>query len=66
MYEYHYVAIETGGFFSARLEAHRQLIRDYAEEGWRYVGWVPTNTTSSGMTCEVDLIFEREIRLGGV
>lgn len=63
MYEYHYVALKLeGGFVTIRLEDHRAVIRSCAEEGWRYVGYVPTLMTATGVTSEVDLIFEREIK----
>ena len=62
MYEYHYAAIQTGGLFNASLKEHRDLIRACAEEGWRYVGYVPTLMNAAGVMCELDLIFERELK----
>lgn len=61
MYEYHYVALKVEGTFNAYLEGHRSVIRDCAQEGWRYVGWVPTRTNAAGVVCELDLIFERAL-----
>jgi len=62
MYEYQYIAVETGGgvFFNNRDAAHRQVIEEEARAGWRYVGYVPLEFTGSGSVRSIDLIFERE------
>lgn len=40
-------------------EKHREMILRRAAEGWRYVGWIPSQQINGGIT-ELDLIFERE------
>lgn len=37
---------------------HRQIINEHAAEGYRYVGYVPTNMNDHGKIREIDLIFE--------
>lgn len=39
---------------------HRVCILRRAEEGWRYVGFVPVGQRASGYLTEIDLIFEKE------
>lgn len=60
MYEYKYVDILTDGTVAAKITEHRGLIDRYAAEGWRYVGFLPTHISRSGVLCNIDLIFERE------
>ena len=62
MYEYFYVKIKpTSGFFSLTLDPeYRNIIDHAAEEGWRYVGYLPASQSADGLTNELDLIFERE------
>ncbi len=61
-YQYKYVLISTGGGFWINNEAcaHREIIDEYAAQGWRYVGYVPTKFSGEGGTKEIDLIFETE------
>lgn len=59
MKRYEYVALKTKlGFASISLESHRELIDQYAKAGYRYVGFIPTETFSDGAFKAVDLIFE--------
>ncbi len=62
MYRYEYVPLKIGGSFlmGNRDYAHRTVIGKYAAQGWRYVGYVPSEFTGNGGTREIDLIFERE------
>ncbi len=62
MYRYEYVSLYTGGgTFNNNSDArHRQVIDQYAQQGWRYVGFVPTCFSSYGGIKEIDLIFEKE------
>lgn len=63
MYEYLYVTLETGGgFWINNSEGlHRKVIDQKAEEGWRYVGYVPLTFTTNGGVKSMDLIFERQL-----
>ncbi len=64
MYEYEYVNIRTGGglFFNNAEAQHRDIIAAEAADGWRFVGFVPTEFSSYGGIKALDLVFEREIR----
>ena len=62
MYRYEYESIDVGGGFwidNSSCE-HRDIIDQYAAQGWRYVGYIPTRFSGEGGTKEVDLIFERQ------
>lgn len=62
MSRYEYVPLFTGGGFFANNSdcQHREIIDQYAAQGWRYVGYIPTQFTSNGGTKAIELIFERE------
>ena len=47
-----------GGPLSLKTEPHREIIDKYAEMGYRYVGYIPTNFGPYGRIIHVDLIFE--------
>ena len=50
MYEYTYETLYVGGGFwmnNADCQ-HRQIITDYAAQGWRYVGYIPTRFSGEG------------------
>ena len=59
MYEYKYVTHRTGGGMWTGNRNHREIIDQHAQEGWRYVGFIPTHFTGHGGIAEADLIFER-------
>ena len=64
MCEYKYVYLDTGrGMLSGSLRSssgkHRKLIGQYAGEGWRYVGFLPTGFTGHGGISSVNLVFKR-------
>ena len=44
---------------TAELSGHRELIREYAERGYHYVGFLPVSFGPSGKTLAIDLIFEK-------
>lgn len=62
MKEYQYVPLAVGGgFFIDNSDyQHRTIINDYAQQGWRYVGFVPSRFTGNGSIKEIDLIFEKD------
>ncbi len=43
---------------SAEIENHQSIIREYAEKGYRYGGYIPVKSGPSGKILAVDLIFE--------
>lgn len=56
---YTYVSVKVGKFVGARCEEHRTIIDQYAEKGYRYVGFIPTDMSDYGKYKEIDLIFEK-------
>ena len=63
MYEYFHVKVAANasilGGFSLDPE-YRYIIDRAAEEGWRYVGFLPVSQSANGAILEYDLIFEQE------
>ena len=60
MKEYTYNNVQIGKFFFSTSANHRDIINEYAAQGWRYAGCIPTHISGSGVLCNLDLIFERE------
>lgn len=58
MKKYEYVSYKMGGILSDKEEKHREIIDKYAELGYRYVGYIPTNILPNGRIMNIDLIFE--------
>ena len=44
---------------NAELSGHRELIREYAAKGYKYICFIPVCFGPSGKTLAIDLIFER-------
>ncbi|NCE65814.1 DUF4177 domain-containing protein [Pseudoflavonifractor sp. 524-17] len=60
MKQYEYVSLSIVKFFGAGSEEHRAVIDEYAQKGWRYVGFIPTEISDSGKIKAIDLIFEQD------
>ena len=50
-YRYEYVSLHSC--------EHREIIARYAANGWRYIGFVPTQFSGEGGIKEIDLVFEK-------
>jgi hypothetical protein len=69
MFQYEYVTIEVGlsgwGPFAGNsyclMADHREIINERARDGWRYVGYIPTQQRGTGHMEELELIFEKEV-----
>ncbi len=59
-YKFVPVKYDTGRIGFASLEEHRAVIEKQAEQGYRYVGMIPTLMSSNGLPLAIDLVFERE------
>ena len=64
MYEYFHVKVAANASpmlarYSIDAE-YRNIIDRAAEEGWRYVGFLPVSQSVNGAILEYDLIFEQE------
>lgn len=40
---------------------YRNIILDYAQRGYRYVGYIPSEVLNSGPISTIDLIFEKDV-----
>ena len=58
MKKYEYVNIKIAKFVGAKSEGHREIIDEYAQKGYRYVGYLPTEISDYGKIKKMDLIFE--------
>ena len=64
-YEYERIHIYTGraqwiNSNKNETTGHREIINRRAKAGWRFVGVIPIDQTSSGVIVEMDLVFEKE------
>lgn len=64
-YEYEKISCELHGWgFGGNVyetDDYRSVIERRAENGWRYVGYIPTVQRGTGHIQELDLIFEKEL-----
>ncbi len=60
MKKYEYVTVHIGKLIGAKSEKHRKIIDDYAKQGYRYVGYIPTKIDDFGKMKDIDLVFEIE------
>lgn len=60
MKEYSYYSVHIGKFIGAGSMEHRDIIDEFAEKGYRYVGFVPTDISDHGKFRIIDLIFEKD------
>ncbi len=62
VYQYHRMTTKVSGLgiTEYRFEKLRDVINRYANEGWRYVGFVPVLQRGNGYIEEIELIFEKE------
>ena len=61
MKKYEYGSLHVGRFIGAKSKEHRQIIEEYAQKGYRYVGYIPTNMSDYGKIKDMDLVFEMDI-----
>ena len=61
MYTYEYERIYSkSGFLTAETTDYQAFIAARAENGWRYVGFLPARQSGNGIISEMDLVFEKE------
>lgn len=58
-YKFHKLKANSGFFKFTYSEQPREIIREYAQKGWRFVEMIPLEWDSHGKTKWVELIFER-------
>ena len=68
-YEYEFERLELNagsyslfGGVGIHADGHREIIGRRAQEGWRYVGYMPTTQRGTGHIEELELIFEKKIQ----
>ena len=44
---------------SAELKGHQEVIKEYVEKGYKYIGFLPVKFGASGKTLAIDLIFDK-------
>lgn len=66
-YEYETVQIDVdgwgpfGGTAYGMCVDYREIVNERANNGWRFVGYIPTKQRGTGHMQEIDLIFEKEV-----
>ena len=60
MGKYEFVNVRISKLVGAKSEEHRKIIQEYAEKGYRYVCFIPTEISDAGKIKCMDLIFEPE------
>ena len=44
---------------SSELNGHQEVIKEYVENGYKYIGFIPVKFGASGKTLAIELIFEK-------
>lgn len=65
IYEYERISSDFSGWGMLSgskygMEFYKEIINKRGQEGWRYVGFIPTAQRGTGHIEEMDLVFERE------
>ena len=60
MGKYEFVNVKISKLVGAKSEEHRKIIAEHAANGYRYVGYIPTDLTDAGKIKAMDLVFEIE------
>ena len=60
-YEYVSVKAKNNVVKDAVFSGYKEIISEYAEKGYRYVGFIPSLIGPSGKIVIIDLVFETEI-----
>lgn len=66
MYQYEYVEVKSKGHLVIKNKEHREIIKKYSENGWRFISMIPTEYNASGVVYSADLIFEKNTNYEGV
>ena len=59
-YEYVNVEYKMKDMVMASVSEHREIIDRYANQGYTYVGMIPTEISANGCIRIMDLIFEKD------
>lgn len=63
MKNYTYVSVEyrMKDVVIASMSEHREIIDTYSQQGYEYIGMIPTEMSANGCIRKIDLIFSREM-----
>ena len=63
MKNYKYVNVEykMKDVVMTSMSEHREMIEKYSQQGYDYVGMIPTEMSTNGCIRKIDLIFSKEI-----
>ncbi len=56
--EYVRLNYDNNRLTTAELKGYQEVINEYVEKGYKYVGFIPVSFGPSGKTLAIDLIFE--------
>ena len=59
-YEYVNVEYKMKDMVMASVSEHREIIDRYANQGYTYIGMIPTEISANGCIRRMDLIFEKD------
>ena len=59
-YEYVEINYNAKGVVFLCTDKHKEIIDSYANTGYHYAGFVPTEIDAKGCMRKIDLIFEKE------
>ncbi len=57
-YEFVQIKLQNNYVANAVMSEHRQIIEEWTDKGYRYVGFIPTKQGPSGKIMEAESIFE--------
>lgn len=57
MKKYEYVSVHIGKLLGAKTKEHKQIIAEYAQKGYRYVGYIPTVISDFGKIKDIHVFF---------
>ena len=61
MKEYAFESLRLTGTMNVKLSNYQAIFREYAQKGYQYVGYLPTEMTGHGQILSIDLIFEKDV-----
>lgn len=60
MKKYKYAQTHINKFVGTKTIPHRQMIDEYSQKGYKYIGFIPININEYGKIKDIDLIFEKD------
>jgi Domain of unknown function (DUF4177) len=62
MYDYKFIQVQVGALTGKVKEDYEEIIRKYAQEGWRLHTFEPLPFGAGGQALKIQLIFEKELK----